>query len=182
MHARWQSIGGVGCGGWFSREVWVFPTLAGASEVACRVERSSGMVLLCAGRLLEELYGCVQDGRALEASGAEGGSRGRSGSSRRLRARARLPVVSREARAWFYYVQDASLRSYTDACKTAEQRRFFGVDGYLGHFSSGAEKTVRWRKDAHYDWARRDFWQETDTCAGAYGPGATGSGWGDADW
>ena len=64
MHARWQSIGGVGCGGWFSREVWVFPTLAGASEVASRVERSWGMLLLCAGRLLGELCGCVQESRA----------------------------------------------------------------------------------------------------------------------
>ena len=49
--------------------------------------------------------------------------RERLGSSRRLRARVRLPVVSREARAWFYYVQDASLGSYADACKTAEHWR-----------------------------------------------------------
>ena len=69
-----------------TREVWVFPTLAGASEVAYRVERSSGMVR--------------------------------------------------------HYVLDASLESYADARKTAEQQRFFGVDGYLGHFSSDAEKSV----------------------------------------
>ena len=75
-----------------TREVWVFPTLAGASEVAYRVERSSGMVR--------------------------------------------------------HYVLDASLESYADARKTAEQQRFFGVDGYLGHFSSDAESpcTGRWRK------------------------------------
>ena len=134
-----------------TREVWVFPTLAGASEVAYRVERSSGMVR--------------------------------------------------------HYVLDASLESYADARKTAEQQRFFGVDGYLGHFSSDAEKAVYgsmaqghplWLglsdKDNTGVWKVSSgpkegqvFWRETDAGVGIYGSGARssglpGSGWGDADW
>ena len=134
-----------------TREVWVFPTLAGASEVAYRVERSSGMVR--------------------------------------------------------HYVLDASLESYADARKTAEQQRFFGVDGYLGHFSSDAEKSVYgsmaqgrplWLglsdKDNVGVWKVSSgpkegqvFWRETDAGVGIYGSGARssglpGSGWGDADW
>ena len=137
-------------------EVWVFPTLAGASEVAYRVERSSGMVR--------------------------------------------------------HYVLDASLESYADARKTAEQQRFFGADGYLGHFSSDAEKSVYgtmaqgrplWLglsdKDNTGVWKVSSgpkqgqvFWRETDAGVGIYGSGARssglpdsgspGSGWGDADW
>ena len=144
-----------------TREVWVFPTLSGASEVAYRVERSSGMVR--------------------------------------------------------HYVLDASLESYADARKTAEQQRFFGVDGYLGHFSSDAEKSVYgsmaqgrplWLglsdKDNAGVWKVSSgpkegqvFWWETDAGVGIYGSGARssglpgsgspdsgspGSGWGDADW
>ena len=144
-----------------TREVWVFPTLADATEVAYRVERSSGMVR--------------------------------------------------------HYVLDASLESYADARKTAEQQRFFGVDGYLGHFSSDAEKSVYgsmaqgrslWLglsdKDNAGVWKVSSgpkegqvFWRETDAGVGIYGPGARssglpgsgspdsgspGSGWGDADW
>ena len=139
-----------------TREVWVFPTLAGTSEVAYRVERSSGMVR--------------------------------------------------------HYVLDASLESYADARKTAEQQRFFGVDGYLGHFSSDAEKSVYgtmaqgrplWLglsdKDNTGVWKVSSgpkegqvFWRETDAGVGIYGSGArssgspgsgsTGSDWGDADW
>ena len=149
-----------------TREVWVFPTLAGASEVAYRVERSSGMVR--------------------------------------------------------HYVLDASLESYADARKTAEQQRFFGVDGYLGHFSSDAEKSVYgsmaqgrplWLglsdKNNAGVWKVSSgpkegqvFWRETDAGVGIYGSGARssgstgsgstgsgspdsgspGSGWGDADW
>ena len=139
-----------------TREVWVFPSLADASEVAYRVERSSGMVR--------------------------------------------------------HYVLDASLESYADARKTAEQQRFFGVDGYLGHFSSDAEKSVYgtmaqgrslWLglsdKDNAGVWKVSSgpkegqvFWRETDAGVGIYGPGARssgepgsgspGSGWGDADW
>ena len=139
-----------------TREVWVFPTLSGASEVAYRVERSSGMVR--------------------------------------------------------HYVLDASLESYADARKTAEQQRFFGVDGYLGHFSSDAEKSVYgtmaqgrplWLglsdKDNAGVWKVSSgpkegqvFWRETDAGVGIYGSGARssglpgsgspGSGWGDADW
>ena len=149
-----------------TREVWVFPTLAGASEVAYRVERSSGMVR--------------------------------------------------------HYVLDASLESYADARKTAEQQRFFGADGYLGHFSSDAEKSVYgsmaqgrplWLglsdKDNAGVWKVSSgpkegqvFWRETDAGVGIYGSGARssgspdsgstgfgspdsgspGSGWGDADW
>ena len=149
-----------------TREVWVFPTLADASEVAYRVERSSGMVR--------------------------------------------------------HYVLDASLESYADARKTAEQQRFFGVDGYLGHFSSDAEKSVYgtmaqgrslWLglsdKDNVGVWRVSSgpkegqvFWRETDAGVGIYGSGARssgstgsgstgsgspdsgspGSGWGDADW
>ena len=144
-----------------TREVWVFPTLAGATEVAYRVERSSGMVR--------------------------------------------------------HYVLDASLESYADARKTAEQQHFFGVDGYLGHFSSDAEKSVYgtmaqgrslWLglsdKDNVGVWRVSSgpkegqvFWRETDAGVGIYGSGARssglpgsgspdsgspGSGWGDADW
>ena len=144
-----------------TREVWVFPTLADATEAAYRVERSSGMVR--------------------------------------------------------HYVLDASLESYADARKTAEQQRFFGVDGYLGHFSSDAEKSVYgtmaqgrslWLglsdKDNVGVWKVSSgpkegqvFWRETDAGVGIYGPGARssglpgsgspdsgspGSGWGDADW
>ena len=144
-----------------TREVWVFPTLSGASEVAYRVERSSGMVR--------------------------------------------------------HYVLDASLESYADARKTAEQQRFFGVDGYLGHFPSDAEKTMYramaqgrplWLglsdKDNTGVWRVSSgpkegqvFWRETGAGVGIYGSGArssglpdsgsTGSGspesgWGDADW
>ena len=134
-----------------TREVWVFPTLADASEVAYRVERSSGMVR--------------------------------------------------------HYVLDASLESYADARKTAEQQRFFGADGYLGHFSSDAEKSVYgtmaqgrplWLglsdKDNTGVWKVSSgpkegqvFWRETDAGVGIYGSGARssgepGSGWGDADW
>ena len=149
-----------------TREVWVFPTLAGASEVAYRVERSSGMVR--------------------------------------------------------HYVLDASLESYADARKTAEQQRFFGADGYLGHFSSDAEKSVYgsmaqgrplWLGLSDRDnvgvWKVSSgpkegqvFWRETDAGVGIYGSGARssglpgsgspgsglpgsgspGSGWGDADW
>ena len=139
-----------------TREVWVFPTLSGASEVAYRVERSSGMVR--------------------------------------------------------HYVLDASLESYADAHKTAEQQRFFGVDGYLGHFSSDAEKSVYgsmaqgrplWLglsdKDNAGVWKVSSgpkqgqvFWRETGAGVGIYGSGARssglpgsgspGSGWGDADW
>ena len=149
-----------------TREVWVFPTLSGASEVAYRVERSSGMVR--------------------------------------------------------HYVLDASLESYADACKTAKQQRFFGVDGYLGHFPSDAEKTMYramaqgrplWLglsdKDNAGVWKVSSgpkegqvFWRETGAGVGIYGSGArssglpdsgstgsgsTGSGspesgWGDADW
>ena len=139
-----------------TREVWVFPTLAGASEVAYRVERSSGMVR--------------------------------------------------------HYVLDASLESYADARKTAEQQRFFGADGYLGHFSSDAEKSVYgsmaqgrplwlglsdrenvgvWKVSSGPK-EGQIFWQETDAGVGIYGSGARssglpdsgspGSGWGDADW
>ena len=144
-----------------TREVWVFPTLADASEVAYRVERSSGMVR--------------------------------------------------------HYVLDASLDSYADARKTAEQQRFFGVDGYLGHFSSDAEKSVYgsmaqgrpvwlglsdrenvgvWKVSSGPK-EGQVFWRETDAGVGIYGSGARssglpgsgspgsgspGSGWGDADW
>ena len=124
-----------------TREVWVFPTLAGATEVAYRVERSSGMVLR-------------------------------------------------------HYVLDASLESYADARKTAEQQRFFGVDGYLGHFSSDAEKSVYgtmaqgrplWLglsdKDNAGVWRVSSgpkegqvFWRETDAGVGIYGSGARSSG------
>ena len=119
-----------------TREVWVFPTLADATEVAYRVERSSGMVR--------------------------------------------------------HYVLDASLESYADARKTAEQQRFFGVDGYLGHFSSDAEKSVYgtmaqgrslWLglsdKDNVGVWRVSSgpkegqvFWRETDAGVGIYGSGA----------
>ena len=69
-----------------TREVWVFPSLSGASEVACRADKNSGMVR--------------------------------------------------------YYVLEASLGSYADARRTAEQQRFFGAAGCLGHFSSDAEKAM----------------------------------------
>ena len=129
-----------------TREVWVFPTLAGTSEVAYRVERSSGMVR--------------------------------------------------------HYVLDASLESYADARKTAEQQRFFGVDGYLGHFSSDAEKSLYgsmaegrpvwlglsdrenvgvWKVSSGPKQGQV-FWRETDAGVGIYGSGSPGSGWGDADW
>ena len=138
-----------------TREVWVFPTLAGASEVAYRVERSSGMVR--------------------------------------------------------HYVLDASLGSYADARKTAEQQHFFGVDGYLGHFPSDAEKTMyramAQRRSLWLGLSDREnagvwkvssgpkegqvFWRETDAGVGIYGSGARSSGlpgsglpesgWGDAD-
>ena len=123
-----------------TREVWVFPTLADATEVAYRVERSSGMVR--------------------------------------------------------HYVLDASLESYADARKTAEQQRFFGVDGYLGHFSSDAEKSVYgtmaqgrslWLglsdKDNVGVWRVSSgpkegqvFWRETDAGVGIYGSAARSSG------
>ena len=123
-----------------TREVWVFPTLAGASEVAYRVERSSGMVR--------------------------------------------------------HYVLDASLESYADARKTAEQQRFFGADGYLGHFSSDAEKSVYgsmaqgrplWLGLSDRDNAGvwkvssgpkqgQVFWRETGAGVGIYGSGARSSG------
>ena len=123
-----------------TREVWVFPTFSGASEVAYRVERSSGMVR--------------------------------------------------------HYVLDASLESYADARKTAEQQRFFGVDGYLGHFSSDAEKSVYgtmaqgrplWLglsdKDNAGVWKVSSgpkqgqvFWRETSAGVGIYGSGARSSG------
>ena len=111
-----------------------------------------------------------------------------------------------------HYVLDASLESYADAHKMAEQQRFFGVDGYLGHFSSDAEKSVYgsmaqgrplWLGLSDRDNAGvwkvssgpkegQVFWRETGAGVGIYGSGSPGSGstgsgstdsgWGDADW
>ena len=92
-----------------------------------------------------------------------------------------------------YYFLDSTNRLFADATTAASGRSLFGKSGYLGVYTSDAEKSIYTGLNSNVFLAISDsdtegkwlvtagprkgllFW---DNAAGRFGPGAAGSGWG----